>query len=142
MDRRYVQYAEVISTFKLISNHLDTKLEKQSHSNLTRCRILNYLIKHQECSQTELQKDIDIDRAAITRHLKILEQHGDISRTRNSDNQRENRIQITEQGRITSQSCQINHWRFYEQLFKNIKEEHVGSLSDYLKQVKSNLDLL
>ncbi|PQP81019.1 hypothetical protein C0Q44_25180 [Paenibacillus sp. PCH8] len=135
-------YDTIIETLKLINNQLDMKFDKQPVSvyNLTRCRILNFLIDVRESSQSELRKKMNIDSAAITRHLKILEENGDITRCRFSHDQRENRIQITNQGRLANTACDVHKGELYSRIFENWDEEHIRALSTSLKKLKANFN--
>lgn len=135
-------YSSIISTLKLINNQLNAKFENYPNStyNHTRCRILNLLVDGQQCSQRDIQKKMNIDGAAITRHLKVLEENGDITRSRSAHDQRENRIKITDQGKLAITTCNIYQNQLYTKLFENFDENQIATLSHNLKKLQSNLN--
>ena len=53
----------------------------------------------------QLSRILEIDAAAITRHLKKLEESGYINKRRNKENNREIYIEITEASKIKLNSC-------------------------------------
>uniref|UniRef100_UPI00403F03D4 MarR family winged helix-turn-helix transcriptional regulator n=1 Tax=Paenibacillus sp. FSL H8-0079 TaxID=2921375 RepID=UPI00403F03D4 len=124
----------------MVNNQLNTNLDKKGKTNWTRCQILRYLTDMSECTQTSLQRAINIDHAAITRHLQILEVNGDIFRKRNPDNLRENIIQITEQSLSTYNSYSISHMDLYEEIFKELDSKMLVTLLDNLKKLDNNLE--
>ncbi|MGT2710937.1 MarR family winged helix-turn-helix transcriptional regulator [Streptococcus oriscaviae] len=81
--------ANLLYQLKLAEERITTLFEKQLGISLTRYQLLTILLDDAPCSQHVLEEKLQIDRAAITRHLKILEEEGYISRQRNPRNQRE-----------------------------------------------------
>ncbi len=52
--------------------------------------------------QSSLQEKLQIDQGAVTRHLKVLEANGYVSRQRNPQNNREVYVALTEKPRRKS----------------------------------------
>ncbi|MCK4026984.1 MarR family transcriptional regulator [Streptococcus suis] len=82
---------------KLADETITNLFEKQLGISLTRYQLLMSLLDQAPCSQQDLQEALQIDRAAVTRHLKILEEAGYISRKQNPDNKREMVVEPTQQ---------------------------------------------
>ncbi|HFR3692756.1 TPA: MarR family winged helix-turn-helix transcriptional regulator [Streptococcus suis] len=80
---------EVLYQLKITEETITNLFEKRLGISLTRYRILQILLEEAPLYQTALQERLGIDRAAISRHLKILEEAAYIRRERNPDNQRE-----------------------------------------------------
>lgn len=88
--------SQLLYQIKLANESVTSLFEKGLGISLTRYQILTNLLDQAPCSQQDLQEKLRIDRAAITRHLKILEDKGYIQRERNPENQREMLVQPTQ----------------------------------------------
>ena len=73
--------------------------EKQLGISLTRYQILQFLLQKSPCKQIAVQEKLQIDQAALTRHFKILESEGYVSRNRNPLNQREVLVELTQEAK-------------------------------------------
>ncbi|WP_338030306.1 MarR family transcriptional regulator [Fervidibacillus albus] len=76
-----------------------SKFEQCTGISRTRLEILRTLSKGDNFSQRELQNKVNIDPAAITRHLKQLEEQGMIVRRKNPDDNRFSLVHLTEKGK-------------------------------------------
>ncbi|HEP1799317.1 MarR family winged helix-turn-helix transcriptional regulator [Streptococcus suis] len=88
---------DLLYRLKVADETISNLFEKQLGISLTRYSILQTLLKDAPLHQLALQERLQIDRAAVTRHLKLLEESGYIIRKRNPDNQREVLVWPTEQ---------------------------------------------
>lgn len=88
--------SQLLYQVKLADESVTSLFEKGLGISLTRYQILTNLLDQAPCSQQDLQGKLQIDRAAITRHLKILEDKGYIQRERNPENLREMLVQPTQ----------------------------------------------
>ncbi|MBF0787195.1 MULTISPECIES: MarR family winged helix-turn-helix transcriptional regulator [unclassified Streptococcus] len=70
--------------------------EKRLGISLTRYELLQFLLEVAPCNQIRVQEVLQIDQAALTRHFKILEENGYVTRSRNPDNQREIVVDLTD----------------------------------------------
>lgn len=81
-----------------LTDQMITQLfEKQLGISLTRYQILQFLLRQSPCNQIAVQEKLQIDQAALTRHFKILESEGYVSRKRNPANQREVLVELTQE---------------------------------------------
>jgi len=83
-------YRAGISFYSGKSNNLDFGAGQMS--------IIFYLFHHQGASQDELTKQLEVDKATITRSVKKLESAGILERKKDEQDQRINRITLTEAG--------------------------------------------
>ena len=90
---------DLLYRLKVADESISNLFEKQLGISLTRYTILRILLEDAPMHQLALQQRLQIDRAAITRHLKLLEEQGYISRERNPKNQREVLVCPTQQAR-------------------------------------------
>ncbi|MTB63613.1 MarR family transcriptional regulator [Streptococcus sp. zg-86] len=80
-----------------ITDQVVTQLfEKRLEISLTRYELLQVLLKEAPCNQVQVQHVLQIDQAALTRHFKILEEKGYVTRVRNPHNQREMLVDVTD----------------------------------------------
>lgn len=83
-----------------LTDQMITQLfEKQLGISLTRYQILQFLLQKSPCNQIAVQEKLQIDQAALTRHFKILESEGYVSRNRNPINQREVLVELTQEAK-------------------------------------------
>ena len=86
---------ELLYQLHLVDQTVTQLFEQQLGISLTRYQILQFLVQQAPCNQIALQEKLQIDPAALTRHFKILESEGYVSRKRNPANQREILVELT-----------------------------------------------
>lgn len=135
-------YSKIPFLLRVTNNQLNTLFSKNMKLNGSRYEILNYLMDDEKYSQSDLQKAIDIDRAAITRHLKGLEEEGYVLRERNPLDSREILVSITPKGKKDLVLCQGDTLNFCDQVFASLTDEELMNLTHYLEKMKRHLDAL
>ena len=88
---------ELLYQVRLADQIITQLFEKQLGISLTRYQILQFLLQQSPCNQIAVQEKLEIDQAALTRHFKILESEGYVSRNRNPLNQREVLVELTQE---------------------------------------------
>lgn len=126
----------VITVQKELSQLFDAEMDGLS---LTRYDILSNLNHVGPLRQRELQQRVDVDHAAITRHLKQLETQQLISRERCQQDNRVIYVELTELGRE-----RIAHWTeqkkcLSDRLFVNMKVEDQQQLLELLNTLQTNI---
>lgn len=126
----------VITVQKELSQLFDAEMDGLS---LTRYDILSNLNHVGPLRQRELQQRVDVDHAAITRHLKQLETQQLISRERCQQDNRVIYVELTELGRE-----RIAHWTeqkkcLSDRLFVNMKVEEQQQLLELLNTLQYNI---
>ncbi|AMK16262.1 MarR family winged helix-turn-helix transcriptional regulator [Methanobrevibacter olleyae] len=92
-------------------------------------------IKHErEINQDEIAKRCNIDKGAIARSLRKLEDKGLVLKEIDKNNRRQNKISLTSKGEeIIKESTKIlNEWE--EEVFKDIKDEDKEFIQNFLKK--------
>ena len=89
------EISRLLYQLKIANQELTTTFEKSTGFSLTRYELMMFIKENGRCSQSDLQTELKIDSAAVTRHLKILEQKNYVVRERNKDNNREVFVEIT-----------------------------------------------
>ena len=90
---------ELLYQVRLADQIITQLFEKQLGISLTRYQILQFLLQNSPCNQIAVQEKLEIDPAALTRHFKILESKGYVSRERNPVNQREVLVELTQEAK-------------------------------------------
>lgn len=103
------QKSKLLYQLKLTNQELVTTFENSTGFSITRYEMLCVIRQKEKCSQTQIQVEMGIDRAAVTRHLKRLEEKQYIIRKRNAHNQREIEVEITEKAITELEHCNDNH---------------------------------
>ena len=87
---------ELLYNLKILDKKLLDLFEKKIGSSLTRFQIIKYLHESSFCTSKQISQTLEIDAAAITRHIKILENEGYVVKRRNENNNREILIELSE----------------------------------------------
>lgn len=140
MDQSCEEIKQMIFMFKNIDRQVTQNFEKRTGISLTRYEILYTLLKCGQLSQIELQKKLKIDQAAITRHLKILEEKNFVFRNRNKQNNREVIVEITDRGKGILENCDSNRKQFFDELFHDFTTKEIQEFQIMLKKLMDNSD--
>ena len=121
-----------------LTDQMITQLfEKQLGISLTRYQILQFLLQQSPCNQIAVQEKLQIDQAALTRHFKILESEGYVSRKRNPANQREVLVELTQEAK---NQLLVNHLRVKEQMESILSAAEQKELTTLLTKLVSGLE--
>lgn len=98
--------SRLLYQLKLANQEMTSLFEKETGISLTRYELMLFLKDHGPCCQIDLQNTLKIDSAAVTRHLKVLEEQGYVTRERNRENKREVFVQMTDLAQQAMKDCQ------------------------------------
>lgn len=129
------EISSLLYQIKLTNQKANTLFEKETGFSLTRYEMLMILKEKGVCSQNKIQVDMKIDGAAITRHLKILEESGFVHRNRNVDNNREVFVELSNKAKNELDACEKEHGLKKISLHPSINDEEAYQLSDLLKRL-------
>ncbi len=132
----------IFELLQALNKGISPKFERCAGISPTRLRLLHELFQVEEISQIALQKEIDIDAAAITRHLKGLEESGMVNRRNNPVDNRVTLVSLTQQGRDKVHSYKEEKKRFISSLLTGFDEQDRKSLVDKLTRLQHNINLL
>ncbi len=100
------EFSSLLYQIKIANQEMTSKFEEVTGFSLTRYELMMILKETGKCSQKEIQHQLHIDSAAVTRHLKILEEKEYVIRERNKENNREIFVEMTEKARMDLESCE------------------------------------
>lgn len=130
---------QIYYQIQLVNKSLYTNFEFCVGSSPSRTEILKYLYENGKVTQSELQKGINIDRAAITRHLQQLESLNYIERFKESSNQRVTWVKLA----ISTQKEIENLFRlrnqFVDGVLADFTYEQLTDFYEMLNVIEANL---
>ncbi|MDE7444197.1 MAG: MarR family transcriptional regulator [Lachnospiraceae bacterium] len=110
----------------------DTGIYRSQH------RLLMFLGKHPECSQTELAEKMDISPAAVAVSLKKLEKGGYINRQCNAEDNRVNHVEVTGKGKKAIAVSILYFQEIESAMFKDFSLQEMEDLKHYLERIIQN----
>ena len=99
------EYVKLLHDIKILERKVADIFEKKLGISLTRFQIIKYLYEVEVATPKQLAQSLEIDAAAITRHLKILEKGGYVEKYRNEFNNREVLVEITQFSKSKIDQC-------------------------------------
>ncbi|MGE7762185.1 MarR family winged helix-turn-helix transcriptional regulator [Peribacillus sp. NPDC097895] len=129
----------ILYKMNCLNKQISSKFESCMGISQSRHDILYQLYQADEMSQTALQKEVNIDGAAITRHLKQLEATGMIVRRKDPEDNRFTLVCLSDHGRKQIFSYQAEKARFVSLMLKDFNEEERQELTDMLTRIQKNI---
>lgn len=127
--------SNLLYQLKIANQEMTSLFEKDTGFSLTRYELMRILLSKGECSQSQLQLELKIDSAAITRHLKLLEEKAYVSRERNKDNNREVVVRATAKAKDDLARCDKAHDSAESSLDIGLSEEEEAQLLSLLSKL-------
>lgn len=140
MQQSCDEIKHIFLTFKNIDRQVTQNFEKRTGISLTRFEMLSTLSNKGQISQIEFQQSLKIDQAAITRHLKILEEKNLVIRSRNKQNNREVIVEITAAGKKALENCDLDRKQFFEELFNGFTKQEAQQLQILVSKLMGNAE--
>ena len=139
--RKTLKMHELLYQLHLIDQTITQLFEKQLGISLTRYQILQFLLQQSPCNQIAVQEKLKIDQSALTRHFKILESEGYVSRNRNPLNQREVLVELTKEAKNQLLlSPPRHHLKVKEQMESILSTTEQKKLTTLLAKLVSGLE--
>ncbi|KHL92800.1 MarR family transcriptional regulator [Paenibacillus sp. IHB B 3415] len=132
----------IFELLQALHKGISPKFERCAGITPTRFRLLQELFRVSEISQISLQKTLDIDAAAVTRHLRGLEDSGMIARRNNPADNRVTLVSLTDHGREHINSYREEKTRFISDLLTGFNEQERTVLAEMLTRLQYNINLL
>jgi len=100
--------------------------------------LIFHLYKHDGASQDELAKALEVDKATITRAIHKLEEQGIVERRRDLNDQRINRIVLTDVGHAHQNELKGIAGEWHETLLKDFSSDEIDTLKYLLDKLTNN----
>ena len=139
MQCSFSKQEQILHLFKGLNNQISPKFERCTGISASRYELLHQLYQTDEINQSTLQKVVNIDGAAITRHLKQLEADGMVARRRNPADNRVIFVSLTEEGREKIIGYRKENAGFVQQMLQDFTPEEVEALAGMLSRMQHNI---
>lgn len=123
----------------LLNKQISSKFERCAGISASRLQLLCKLYQVEEISQTLLQKEVGIDGAAVTRHLKQLEATEMVTRRTKPEDNRVTLVSLTDYGRARIVIFKQERSQFVAQLLQSFDETQRHQLADMLQVMNSHI---
>ncbi|OAB47433.1 MarR family winged helix-turn-helix transcriptional regulator [Paenibacillus antarcticus] len=133
---------EILHLLKGLSNQINPKFERCTGISSSRYELLYQLYQVDEVNQSTLQKAVNIDSAAITRHLKQLEADGMVSRSKIASDNRVTLVRLTEEGRNRIIGYKEEKIRFVNTMLNDFSKEELDMVTTLLNRMQNNISEL
>ncbi|MBV6685234.1 MarR family transcriptional regulator [Bacillus sp. JRC01] len=140
MPNHCSEEGKIIYQLNDIYKLMSPKFERCTGISQSRLELLHKLFDVDEISQTQLQKEVCIDGAAVTRHLKQLEAQGMVSRRKNPADNRFTFVRLTKEGREKIDSFKLEKEQFISRVLDGFSEAEMKNLSDSLSRIQDNVN--
>ncbi|WP_339075896.1 MarR family transcriptional regulator [Bacillus velezensis] len=131
---------EILYQLQSLHKVIRTKFEACTGISQSRLELLAVLFYVDEISQSDLQKKVNIDGAAVTRHLKQLEAKEMVTRRRKPEDNRIILVRLTDQGRERIEASKKEKERFIKEMLAGVSEEERSMLKNVLSQMQNNIE--
>jgi DNA-binding MarR family transcriptional regulator len=131
---------EILYQLQSLHKVIGTKFEACTGISQSRLELLAVLFYVDEISQSDLQKKVNIDGAAVTRHLKQLEAKEMVTRRRKPEDNRIILVRLTQQGRERIEASKKEKERFIKEMLAGVSEEERSMLKNVLSQMQNNIE--
>ncbi len=125
----------LVSVNKTIAQKFDLCTDGFSQ---TRMDLLAQLEVDTTISQKELQQRVNVDNAAVTRHLKHLETNGMIERVRSATDNRVILVSLTQEGAARITRLRQQKDEFLEQLLEGFTVDEQHQLAQMMQRIETN----
>ncbi|MCR6112604.1 MarR family transcriptional regulator [Bacillus sp. A301a_S52] len=134
------QEGEILYQLQVLNKVIGMKFEACTGIGQSRLELLALLFHVDEINQSELQKKVNIDGAAVTRHLKQLESKEIVSRRRKPEDNRIILVRLTDKGRELIEDSKSEKDRFMKEMLANVSAEERNMLKNVLSQMQKNIE--
>ena len=129
---------KLLHDIKILERKVVDIFEKKLGISLTRFQIIKYLYEVEVATPKQIAQILEIDAAAITRHLKKLEEGEYVRKKRNEDNNREVLVEITEFSKSKIDQC-VKETDIRTLIDEEFTDDDFKQLEILLKKFNNNL---
>ncbi|WP_157800243.1 MarR family winged helix-turn-helix transcriptional regulator [Sporolactobacillus pectinivorans] len=124
----------------LVSKEMNQAFESMAHTSLTKLEILCSIHSQEEMAQLELIKRLKLDAAAVTRHLKHMEEEGSIRRRKDDKDKRLIWLALTEKGETERERLVKIKAMLQKKLLSDFTNEQIICVSQFIEKVSQNIN--
>ncbi|WP_430155099.1 MarR family winged helix-turn-helix transcriptional regulator [Paenibacillus algorifonticola] len=140
LSKDWSQEATLLYQMYRVNNAINTTFDAYISISQSRFEILALIYQEIEISQSDLQKKVTLDKAAVARHLKQLEDNEIVSRRKKDGDNRIILVKLTDRGRQLIETSQREKEHFAKELLTDIKDTELTVLRKVLVQLNKNIE--
>lgn len=131
-------YVKLLHDLKILEIKVANIFEKRLEISLTRFQIIKYLYEVEIATPKQIAQSLEIDAAAITRHINKLEEGGYVKKRRNEQNNREVFVALTQYSKNKVDQC-VKETDIREFIGPEFTDEDFKQLVILLNKFNNNL---
>lgn len=131
-------YVKLLHDLKILEIKVANIFEKRLEISLTRFQIIKYLYEVEIATPKQIAQLLEIDAAAITRHINKLEEGGYVKKRRNEQNNREVFVALTQYSKNKVDQC-VKETDIREFIGSEFTDEDFKQLKILLNKFNNNL---
>lgn len=135
MEKEISNAVQVIKLIRSLNKEFDDAFEERFQLTRAKFEIRYYLYSKGSSRQSELAAALEVDKSAITRHLKTLEGDGVITRKVNEKNNREVIVELTTKGKNEIENCVAARENILSNIFINLSDYEIDELKILLEKI-------
>ncbi|MEK4661108.1 MarR family transcriptional regulator [Priestia sp. FSL H7-0729] len=140
MSKDWSQDSAMLYQMYRVNNAINTTFDAYISISQSRFEILALIYQENEISQSDLQRKVTIDKAAVARHLKQLEDNDIVSRRKKDGDNRVTWVKLTNLGKELIEVSQQEKEHFAKELLTDISDLELTMLSKVLIQLNKNIE--
>lgn len=129
---------QLTRTSKVVSRAFDAALA-EAGGTLPMWLVLMSLKRQEHTAQRQIAEAVGIEGPTLTHHLNRMEADGYVTRTRDPQNRRVHRVELTDQGEQTFHRLLAVVVHFDEQLRAGFSDRQLASLGGLLTRLRANV---
>lgn len=142
LSKDWSQESTLLYEIYRVNNAINTTFDAYISISQSRFEILALIAREAEIRQSDLQRKVTLDKAAVARHLKQLEEHEIVARRKKDGNNRVTWIRLTDRGRALIEHSQTEKEHFAKELLTDIDEAELAVLRKVLGRLNTNVERL
>lgn len=142
LSKDWSQESTLLYEIYRVNNAINTTFDAYISISQSRFEILALIAQETEIRQSDLQRKVTLDKAAVARHLKQLEEHEIVARRKKDGNNRVTWIRLTDRGRALIEHSQTEKEHFAKELLTDIDEAELAVLRKVLGRLNTNVERL
>ncbi|WP_372238248.1 MarR family winged helix-turn-helix transcriptional regulator [Paenibacillus sp. FSL R7-0273] len=140
LSKDWSQESKLLYEMYRVNNAINTTFDAYISISQSRFEILALIYQEIEISQGDLQKKVTLDKAAVARHLKQLEDNKIVARRKKDGDNRIILVQLTDYGKELIESSQKEKEYFAKELLNDISHTDLTALRKILIQLNNNVE--
>ena len=139
----YYMEQNVVKAMKKLNHlsreYINKNLDPAKVLNSTQLQIVNYLIKHEEVIQKDLEIETQLKKSSITGCIDSLEKRGIVQRVQSKDDKRKNYIVLTPFALEKKEMLEERVKKLDAIVRKDIEEDELKTFVNVLNKMLDNL---